>query len=828
MGRLFGHKKYDDILEEIEAQGGWVELEDEELAVSDVEEVYEEELAVPDVEEVYEEELVEDEQPESEGEPEDSLYSMVVDLLEEDAREEQEVVDGATRVIPVAEVKAERARTPWYESIMYDEEEDDDEEDEDFEVEDMDEEYPERKPRRVYVEEEDEDKLGGFLSFKFLHISIAVICICLCGVFGFSVYTGIKEEEALVAANYAQIGTSLKDVEVIGGEGLTALKEAMVAESIAASESAAAESSEYKEIDVVPTVKVSMVMNSVKNDLKIKFTNSSTGKLIANIPFEVTVKSPSGKKSTWIDEDMDGIINRKNIEGGDYTITMVPLTDKKYEKYLMVASNEKATVKEEIVYEKVDVTNEIKKEEEIVVKNEEENVVQTPVESVNEDTVAWVESTKTYVGDSYREISKSDIEKPVVNNVAMRILNSITQRVVMPVTASDAAATILPPTEPTGEPATAEPVTEPTAAPTLEPTTEPTAEPTTEPTVEPTVEPTQTPEATPTAEPTPTLTPSPSSSPTPTLSPSPSPSPTPTLSPSPSPSPTPTPTALLTKSGASVYVKEGDSYRAATSVDYSKEGVKFYIKEEGYKYTGWNTIDGHVYYFDANGNAVKGEQVIRGAKYHFDDVGRLSNGNGVLGIDVSSHNGSVDWIAVKNAGVDYVIIRCGYRGYGSGVLVEDSKYRTNINGALNAGLKVGVYFFSQAIDEIEAVEEASMVLNLVSGYKITFPIFLDVEYSNTAHNGRADGLDVATRTAVTKAFCQTITNGGYRAGVYANKTWLESYLDMSQLSGYKVWLAQYAKNPTYSGHYDMWQYSCTGSIPGLKGNVDLNMSYLGY
>lgn len=798
MGRLFGHKRYDDILEEIEAQGGWVELEDEELAVSGVEEV-------------YEEELVEDEQPESEGEPEDPLYSMVVDLLEEDSREKQEVVDGATRVIPVAEVKAERAKTPWYESIMYDEEE---EEDEDFEVEDMDEEYPERKPRRVYVEEEDEDKLGGFLSFKFLHIAIAVICICLCGVFGFSVYTGIKEEEARVAANYAQIGTSLKDVEVIGGEGLTALKEAMVAESIAASESAAAESSEYKEIDVVPTVKVTMVMTSVKNDLKIKFTNSSTGKLIANIPFEITVKSPSGKTSTWIDEDMDGIINRKNIEGGNYTITMVPLTDKKYEKYLMVASNEKATVKEEIVYEKVDVTNEIKKEEEIVVKNEEENVVQTPVESVNEDTVAWVESTKTYVGDSYREISKSDIQKPVVNNVAMRILTSITQRVVMPVTASDAEPTLLPPTEPTGEPATAEPVTEPTAEPTAEPTTEPTAEPTTEPTAEPTVEPTQTPEATPTAEPTPTLSPSPSPSPTPTLSPS--------------PSPTPTPTALLTKSGASVYVKEGDSYRAATSVDYSKEGTKFYIKEEGYKYTGWNTIDGHVYYFDANGNAVKGEQVIRGAKYHFDDAGRLSNGNGVLGIDVSSHNGSVDWTAVKNAGIDYVIIRCGYRGYGSGVLVEDSRYRTNINGALNAGLKVGVYFFSQAIDEIEAVEEASMVLNLVSGYKITFPIFLDVEYSNTAHNGRADGLDVATRTAVTKAFCQTITNGGYRAGVYANKTWLESYLDMSQLSGYKVWLAQYAKNPTYSGHYDMWQYSCTGSIPGLKGNVDLNMSYLGY
>ncbi len=799
MGRLFGHKRYDDILEEIEAQGGWVEYEEEES--------------------------------------EDALYNMVVGLLEEETRENHGFGAGATRVIPVAAVKAERAKNHDFDGMVQTEaamyaradEEDDDEEDDDFEVEDMDEEYPERKPRRVYYEDEDdEDKLGGFLSFKFLHIAIAIICICLCGVFGFSVYTGIKEDEARVAANYAQIGTGLVDVEVIGGEGLTALKEAMAAESVAASESAAAESSEYKENNTVATVKVSMVMTSVLNDLKIKFTNSSTGKLIANIPFEVTVKSPSGETSTWIDEDMDGIINRKNIEGGDYTITLVPLTDKKYEKYLMVAAAEKVTVKENIVYEKVDVSAEIKTETEIDVSKEEQQVEQTPVESVNQDTVAWVESTKTYVGDSYREISKSDIVQPSASIASMRFIrteqvNMITE----PGTTSEAEAT----TEPTVEPAI-----EPTATQTSEisPTAEPTATPASETTPAAEATPTPASEATPTAEPTPTptATPTPASEATPTAEPTPTPTatptPTPTVTPSPSPTPTLAPVALITKSGVSVYVKEDESYRTATSVDYGKEGMKFYIKEEGYKYTGWNTIEGDLYYFDANGNAVTGEQVIRGATYYFDSTGKLSNNNGVMGIDVSSHNGSIDWSAVAGAGVDYVIIRCGYRGYGTGVLVEDSRYRTNINSALNAGLKVGVYFFSQAIDEIEAVEEASMVLNLVSGYKITFPIFLDVEYSNTAHNGRADGLDVATRTAVTRAFCQTITNGGYRAGVYANKTWLESYLDVSQLSGYKIWLAQYAKTPTYSGHYDMWQYSCTGSIPGLKGNVDLNMSYLGY
>ncbi len=266
----------------------------------------------------------------------------------------------------------------------------------------------------------------------------------------------------------------------------------------------------------------------------------------------------------------------------------------------------------------------------------------------------------------------------------------------------------------------------------------------------------------------------------------------------------------------------------ATTSDYNTANAKFYIKETGYKYTGWQTIDGNQYYYDANGNKVTGSQVIRGVVYSFDSNGKLSSSNGVLGIDVSKYNGNIDWKAVKNSGVDYVIIRCGYRGYGSGVMVEDPKYRANIQGATAAGLKVGVYYFSQAINEIEAVEEASAVLGMISGYKITYPVFIDVEYSNSNKDGRADNLSVAQRTAVAKAFCQTIQNAGYRAGVYANRTWLTSYLDMNQLNGYKVWLAQYAKEVTYKGRYDMWQYSATGKISGISGNVDLNLSYLNY
>ena len=175
--------------------------------------------------------------------------------------------------------------------------------------------------------------------------------------------------------------------------------------------------------------------------------------------------------------------------------------------------------------------------------------------------------------------------------------------------------------------------------------------------------------------------------------------------------------------------------------------------------------------------------------------------------------------------MSYVIIRCGYRGSTTGALIEDPTFHKNIQGAQNAGLKVGVYFFSQATNEVEAVEEASMALGLVKGYNLTYPIFLDVE----ASGGRADGVSQGTRTAVCKAFCQTIQNSGYKTGIYANKTWFNEYMDTPSLTGYKIWLAQYAAVPTYTRtRYDMWQYSSKGRVSGIGGNVDMNISYLGY
>ena len=689
----------------------------------------------------------------------------------------------------------------------------------------------EKYPIDIDDEDEDEDedwdykelldKILAFVNEKKIHFAVGFACLFLIGIFGLVAALTARGNEKQVASNYQLIGTGLMDVDVLGGDGLLALRDVLAKKQPAHNNTTT--SSEYYEINTKADIQVKLVMTSVMQDLKIKFTNKDTGKLIANIPFQVQVKSPEGLISVWTDEDMDGIVYMKNIDSGKYTVTLKPLEDDKYDRYLMIARPEDVTVKENITYEKVDISAEIKDESEINVSKEEQNVVQTPVEEEIKDTVAWVESTKTYIGDQYREINKADIQAPTAS---LSSLSFVRTEQLNPITepGNEEPLEPTPSEEPTPE-ATEEPTPEPTPESTPEPTEEPTPEPTPTPTPTPTATPSPTPTATPS--PTPTATPSPTPSPTPTATPTPTVTPSPT--PSATPSPSPTPIALKTKDGKEVYVKDGDKYKAAVSSDYNQKNMKFYVKEQGYKYTGWNTIDGDLYYFDANGKAVTGDQIIRGIFYEFDEDGKVMKGKNAFGIDVSSHNGSIDWSAVAKSGVEFVIIRCGYRGYGSGVLVEDSRFRTNIKGATNAGLKVGVYFFTQAIDEIEAVEEASMVLNAISGYKITFPIFLDVEYSNTSKNGRADGLGVNKRTDVCNAFCKTITNAGYRAGVYANKTWLNNYLDTDDFAGStKIWLAQYAKEPSYGGHYDMWQYSCTGSISGIKGNVDLNMSYLGY
>ncbi|MBP5495275.1 MAG: Ig-like domain-containing protein [Lachnospiraceae bacterium] len=276
------------------------------------------------------------------------------------------------------------------------------------------------------------------------------------------------------------------------------------------------------------------------------------------------------------------------------------------------------------------------------------------------------------------------------------------------------------------------------------------------------------------------------------------------------------------------YKTQDGKYVEAKWADYYKYN-EFYIKGEvEYKYTGWQTIEGNVYYFTEEGKKVTGEQIIGGTKYNFASDGSLVKASGTRGIDVSAYQGTIDWTAVKNSGISFVIIRCGFRGYTQGGLILDSKYKSYIQGATSAGLKVGLYIFSQAVNEREAVEEASLCVNLAQGYKISYPIFIDSEYSNSRHDGRADGLDKNTRTAVCRAFCETIKSAGYTPGIYASKSWYYNKLDVGQLNSYKIWLAHYCGQTDYSGKYDLWQHTSKGQVSGIKGNVDLDISYLGY
>lgn len=202
---------------------------------------------------------------------------------------------------------------------------------------------------------------------------------------------------------------------------------------------------------------------------------------------------------------------------------------------------------------------------------------------------------------------------------------------------------------------------------------------------------------------------------------------------------------------------------------------------------------------------------------------RPVSGKARAGIDVSKYQGEIDWDKVANSGVEFVIIRAGYRGSVSGSLVEDPYFRENIRGAKAAGLDVGVYFFTQAVNEVEAVEEASAVLSLVEEYELDYPIFIDTE--GAGGNGRADGLNRETRTLVCDAFCRTVENAGYRGGIYASRNWYNNNLDMNRLDNYYIWLAEYREAPLYQGYYAMWQYTSKGHIDGIEGSVDLNISY---
>ena len=791
-------------------------------------------------------------------------------------------------------------------------------------------------------------------------------------------------------SSFASVGRQLDGITLIGEAGLLAVADAEKARLAAADivsgqddeTGGEDESSGYEEEEYSKSVAVSLSMTSIQKDLKIKFVNKKTGKLISNVPFQVTVKDPNGKSSTWADDDMDGIIYKTEITPGKYTVSVDELTSSKYKDYSLPASSQTADVKKDIDYKKVDVKNEIKSESEVNVSKEDTQKKDTQVESKLTDTVTWVESTSTV--NTYTEIAKSNIPDPMtyafagsfrrlayvgtispgsktlnvgesftvsassegvaLTNVSWSSSNpgvatvdgsgnvkavgkgnavisylasgsavsggdvvtgltgscsvTVTETLgtgvltvdntspgvavggkvsvkavasnftagkelvyesssnradiatvsvdgsgnvtITGVAAGEAAITVTANYRDGGTSATKatavfnvkvtgnKSITLDKSAATVYVGTPVTINAVITNAIT---------QAAVTAESSDAGVATVSvNGRAVTINGLKAGSATITVKYSENGEEVRTTCAVTVKSnpkedrtsklkdgsGNQLFVLDNNQYREAVYADYYTAD-KFFVKGSA-KYTGWQTIDGRVYFFDANGNKVTGEQVIQGAKYNFGSDGALITGNGTRGIDVSKWNGNIDWAAVKNSGIEYVIIRCGYRGSSQGALIEDPKYAANIKGATAAGLKVGVYFFTQAVNEAEAVEEASMVLELVQNYKISYPIFLDVEGSG----GRGDKIDKATRTAVCKAFSETIQKAGYTAGIYANKSWLTSKIDAGQLSAYKIWLAQYASAPTYTGRYDLWQYQSTGKVSGIKGNVDMNWSYLGY
>lgn len=637
------------------------------------------------------------------------------------------------------------------------------------------------------------------------------------------------------------------------------------------------------------SVEVEFALSTIQSDLKVKVRRKKEQSLIGGVPFRIRVKGPDGKTMEKTDDDEDGIFYLSGLSNGKYEVTLCPLLNleqikaqgddyredpdyRSYSRYRMPETAQTIEVSDHIAYEVVDVADEIKSASEVNVAKEDTAKKDTPVESVIRDTVEWVESTKTEIGEggeeaSYIEVKKSEVPDPYLSaradtgalgKLQFRRLSSVTD----PAEEDGSAASSQEGNTDSGSGGTQSGQEENSGSSSESSGQESSGEAGSESSAGSTQEKTS-----------PSLTVDPSEI---HLTEGKTQSIHATVSGAENASVTYFSTdeavavvsdggtvqakgagsceirvglreysevtkivkvtvskkaddsaALKDSAGNPLYVKEQDAYRAATAADYSKYDV-FYRKtaaEKKYRYTGWQHINGLTYYYDKDGNYVTGSQIIQGVSYTFSSEGILSTGDTRTGIDVSVWNGRINWNEVAASGISFAIVRCGYRGSSAGMLVQDSTAGTNITGAKNAGLKVGLYFFSQAVNEAEAVEEASMAVQMAKNYGISLPIFLDVESSG----GRGDAVSVSQRTANIAAFCRTVQNAGFSAGVYANTNWFSEKINTGALTSYHIWLAQYAAQPTYSRtRYDIWQYSSTGKIAGISGDVDLNISYRAY
>lgn len=605
-------------------------------------------------------------------------------------------------------------------------------------------------------------------------------------------------------------------------------------------------------------VPVVLKATSVDKDLKVKIVNERNGKVITGTAFEVSVTDSAKKTKDYTDSDKDGIIYIKSMEPGKCTVSM------KASGGYAAPKDITADVKANIEYQVVDISDEIKSESEINVAAEDSSHngnAGAGTAQVLTDTVEYVEPSKTEITEEVKTQRVDDWGQPVYSKLKKdqygtdmyeKIISEPTHEdkdgdgkcdrcgtEVKPAHTHSYTETVTPPTckdkgyttytcscghsyvdnytdpNPDNHVNTNNDKVCDLCGADLSP-----AEPETP---EGEGGGSQTGEGTgETGETTP-----PSDTVEGTTAPSSDPAANNTDTQNLEADPAAAPAASVYTAGI-VLLRAGTTdkivYDTSSRPIYDTSSEPVYdieLKVTGYKYTGWQTLDGATYYFDKNGNKVTGTQVIQGIQYTFSDEGVRS---GTIGIDVSKFQSSINWQKVKNAGINFVIIRCGYRGYGSGVLVQDPMFASHITGAKAAGLRVGIYFFSQAISEAEAVEEASMAVKLARQYGINMPIAIDSEYANGGA-GRADGLSKSARTDITIAFCNTVANAGYKPMVYASKSWFSDHLDVSRFpSSYRIWVAHYAKTCGYTGRYDIWQNTSKGSVDGVKGNVDMNIS----
>lgn len=239
------------------------------------------------------------------------------------------------------------------------------------------------------------------------------------------------------------------------------------------------------------------------------------------------------------------------------------------------------------------------------------------------------------------------------------------------------------------------------------------------------------------------------------------------------------------------------------------------------------TASGKYHFHEINKNLALNPYV--NVNFQVDENGFVEYNDGIMtskkGIDVSSFQGKIDWKKVKNDGVEYALIRVGYRGYGeAGKLVTDERFEENIKGAISNGVDVGVYFFSQAISEEEAMEEANYVLDEIEGYDLAYPVIIDIENLNRS-DARTAGLTQEQWTKNAIAFCETIKAAGYTPMIYGNIEAFLYMLDINQLEAYDKWFAQYDTSVYFPYDFEIWQYSESGYVDGISEKVDLNVGF---